>query len=215
VTDNPIVPEKQTLERIAKQYRKEGYEVSLSPSSADLPEPLRDFQIDLLARKGEETVVVEIKMARTEKPSPEIERLAEAVSRIPNYRFDFVAVQRQPIIGREQWLDSVSLSVRLQESDRLFAQGYVDASILLLWSVTEGILRLLADRHRLGLSSRGPQTMVKTLYSQGLIDKVDADILEQAGQLRNLSVHGYRIEPVGDAIFARWQEVNRRLLAEL
>jgi uncharacterized protein YutE (UPF0331/DUF86 family) len=204
--------ERQALERIARKYEKEGYKVQISPSPSELPEQLKTFEIDLMARRGDETVIVEVKSARSEKMPVEIARLAELVNSIPHHRFDFVAVQRESTLGRDEWLDPIALRTRIEEADQVFQRGQFEASIMLLWSATEGILRLLAGREHLTLSSRGPQTMVKTLYSQGILDKGQYEVLEQAGRLRNLAVHGFKVQPVDDHVFQLWRHTIASLL---
>jgi hypothetical protein len=204
--------ERQALERIARRYRSEGYEVLISPSPAERPEPLRDFHIDLIARRPDETVIVEVKDARSDKMTPQIASLAELVNSIPHHRFDFVAIQREAGLAREEWLDATALRERVEEAGLVFQRELPEAAIMLLWSATEGILRLLADREHLTLSSRGPQTMVKTLYSQGVIDKDEYEILEQAGRLRNVAVHGFRIRSLGENTFRQWRLVVAKLL---
>jgi Holliday junction resolvase-like predicted endonuclease len=202
----------QALERIARKYKREGYELVISPSPSELPKQLRNFEIDIIARRGAETVVVEVKRKRSDKVPAEIQSLAELVNALPHHRFDFVAIPRETIPAREEWLDLTALSERVEEASQCWRQGHSEAAIMLLWSATEGALRFIADRQHLGLSTRGPQTMVKTLYSQGVIDKYEYEILEQAGRLRNLAVHGFKARP-DEGLISRWQRVAMNLLS--
>jgi hypothetical protein len=67
------------------------------------------FSIDLLATREGETVVVEVKKSSSEKPHPTLTALAEAVSRLPNYRFDFVALPVRPVSPTTESLTSDEL----------------------------------------------------------------------------------------------------------
>jgi hypothetical protein len=48
------------LEQIAAQYRAEGYEVILHPSASELPHYLADTRVDVLARKGDHIVALQM-----------------------------------------------------------------------------------------------------------------------------------------------------------
>jgi len=52
------------LEQIAKQYRDEGYVVITHPDADHLPGFAGDFGIDLLATRGDERVLVQVKQDR-------------------------------------------------------------------------------------------------------------------------------------------------------
>lgn len=52
------------IQALAARYRQEGFEVVAEPSASELPDALRPFRPDLLARRGDETVMVEIKTRR-------------------------------------------------------------------------------------------------------------------------------------------------------
>src|SRR5207253_3082188 len=51
---------------VAETYRAEGYQVTLRPGPGDLPPFAAGFRIDLLAAKGTERVLVQVKVDREE-----------------------------------------------------------------------------------------------------------------------------------------------------
>jgi Holliday junction resolvase len=53
--------ERERLLKLADEYRDKGYEVSFHPSPEDLPDFLRNYSPDLIVRRGNEAVVVEVK----------------------------------------------------------------------------------------------------------------------------------------------------------
>ena len=81
------------IQALAARYRQEGFEVVAEPSASELPAALRPFQPDLLARRGDEMVVVEVK---TRRPKGEawrkVEQLAEVARSLPRTRFDLVVL---------------------------------------------------------------------------------------------------------------------------
>jgi len=208
-------PEETTLKKIARQYSTEGYEVVVSPSPSQLPESLRDFSIDLLAKRGDETVVVQVKKPTSRKPERQLQILAEAVNKIPNYSFDFIAVAQPAKPGRTEWLLGEELRKRMNEAIQLSHMGFPEASTLLLWSATEGALRLLSAHQHVATRAESPSLIIKNLYSQGILNKDEYIILERAVRFRNAAVHGYRTEELDKSFFHRWVELTTSLLGRV
>ena len=67
-----------TMDRL----RAQGWEVLSEPGSSDLPAALSAFRPDLVAHRGEEHVVVEIKSGRP-LPSLTTVELAERIAKLP------------------------------------------------------------------------------------------------------------------------------------
>jgi Holliday junction resolvase len=53
--------ERQRARMLAEEYRRKGYEVVEEPSQEQLPDFLFGYHPDLLIRKGDEAIVVEVK----------------------------------------------------------------------------------------------------------------------------------------------------------
>ena len=53
--------ERQRARAIAEEYRSRGYEVIEQPSPEQLPEFLAGYHPDVLVRKGDEAIIVEVK----------------------------------------------------------------------------------------------------------------------------------------------------------
>jgi Holliday junction resolvase len=204
--------EEATLKKIARQYSAEGYEVFIAPTASKLPESLRNYQVDLLCKRGEETVIVEVKTSGSEKLDPKLHALAEAVSRIPNYRFDFIAATKDPRPRKTEWLTAEELSILVNEATRLQHMDLPTASVMLLWSATEGTLRLLAAQERISAEVQNPAMLIKNLYSNGVLDKDQYSVFQRAVRYRNAAAHAYKIESIDEAFFRRWTELTTDLL---
>jgi hypothetical protein len=207
--------EQSALKRLANEYSRDGYRVILSPLPNSLPEPLRGFPIDMLATRGEETVVVEVKKPTSRKPDERLLALAEAVKRMPNYRFDFIALPSEPKPGPKDTMSAAELSKRVIQARELLSAGMPEAAIVLLWSVTEGALRLLSARERFRVRLEGPSVMLKNLYSRGLLDKSDYSLLQRVAQYRNSAVHGYRVEEIDQSVLREWFQLIETLVRRI
>lgn len=84
--------EHRRLLRLAREYRRDGYEVVLYPQDDDLPQVLKGCSIGLLA-KGDEDVVVADARSRpnlTLNGPADLRRLAEKVGTLPGWQFNLV-----------------------------------------------------------------------------------------------------------------------------
>ncbi|MFB0506541.1 MAG: hypothetical protein ACETWT_07405 [Thermodesulfobacteriota bacterium] len=53
------------IEAVAREYRKKGYDVTIEPSSHELPSFLQGFRPDIIARGENEIVIIEVKTQST------------------------------------------------------------------------------------------------------------------------------------------------------
>ena len=145
----------EKVHEIAERYRGRGYEVTLAPQGDQLPEALRDLPPDLIARKGEDVVVVEVKSRPDLAKAPRASDVARVVREQPGWRFELVIVSpERPFLApydAEDW-SAEEVDRRLSEAATLLETGHVEAALLLGWAATEATLRLLA-RGRISPSS--------------------------------------------------------------
>jgi hypothetical protein len=85
---------------------------------------------------------------------------------------------------------------------------------MLLWSATEGILRLLAARENVELESLAPEYVTKRLYTLGLLGREQYRILDEAVRLRNQAAHGAQVSVTRQDL-ANLATIARELLSEL
>src|SRR5438093_290169 len=120
--------EEGRLRKVAREYEHEGYEVVLHPDPSSLPDFLADFGIDLLAKNGEESVVVEVKSPSTLRASRDLPRLAEVIGHTPGWRLD-LAVMKDTRRGEEgDLLSRPEIADRLAQVLTLLNHGFSDAA---------------------------------------------------------------------------------------
>jgi len=91
--------EHRRLLRLAREYRRAGYEVLVYPTDEDLPPVLQGCFIGLLAVKGDEVIVAEVRSRSnlTLNGPADLRRLAEKVETMPGWQFNLVVTNpRQP-----------------------------------------------------------------------------------------------------------------------
>lgn len=74
--ETPTIAEQQRARAVAEDYRRRGYDVVEEPSLESLPDFLAGYQPDLIARRGKETVVVEVKSRKSLADEPQVRELA-------------------------------------------------------------------------------------------------------------------------------------------
>ena len=204
--------ERRRLNSVASEYQERGYEVKVQPRAADLPDFLVGFDPDLIATGSGESIVVEVKARNEFQDNREVAAIEAAIRNRPGWRFELIIdgfdSEDYSLLGTHQ------IETSLEEANELQMRGHVVASLLLLWSATEGILRLLAAREKVELESPAPGYMTKRLYTLGLLGRDQYRILDQAVRLRNQAAHGFQVS-VTQLYLARVAAIAHELLAEL
>jgi hypothetical protein len=205
------------LQEIATDYRAQGYDVRIEPGPEELPAFLAGFHPDLIARGPHDSVVVEVKVGTTTAASERFRELAERIRQQPGWRFslvvidprsDEVAPSAQPLLNRQAIAD------RLEQAKELLRTGTKDAAFLLLWVSIEALLRQLAIREGLPLERIPSSTLLKELFSLGILSRDDVEMAQRALAVRNALVHGFEATGL-DQTTEELVRLAHQLLAEL
>lgn len=131
----PRDPEYAKLVAVARQYRREGYQVTVPSRGGSLPAFLDGMAPDLVAEREDDKVVVEIKRADQVAGSNDLVTLAERIEGQSGWRFEFISVPAPVEISllEEGSLDSDVI-------DQLMGQGAFRAAYLLRFAELENIL---------------------------------------------------------------------------
>jgi hypothetical protein len=179
------------VEQIANEYKDQGYEVLVEPQIPQLPGSLAGFRPDLVVRRGDEVVVIEVK-SRESLSDPRLQALAEAVRRQPGWRFELVLLKPElgpP--GTREW-SAEDVTDTLSQVETLLRSGHQEAALLLAWSAAEATLRLLAHKERLALEREDAPYLLKLLVSRGVFTRAQYDLLWDVLQSRNAVAHGLK-----------------------
>ncbi|HEY2289186.1 MAG TPA: hypothetical protein VGM86_00670 [Thermoanaerobaculia bacterium] len=195
ISPNLSASERQTIERIAEEYRSKGYDVQVEPPDPDLPPFLRGRQPDLIARRGDERLVIEIRTSLSKSEPDRLTELAERVQRESGWKLIFVAPSPTEEILPGEQLQLLSLpevEEQLGDARQLLGAGHQEAAILLAWAAVEGQLRELARQEEIPLPRPGTLTLLRQLVSLGLIDREQYQTLSDAYEARSAVAHGFR-----------------------
>lgn len=190
MTPQPIAS--QAVARVAEDYRRRGYDVSVMPSGSDLPEFLAGYQPDIIARGPNESVVVEVKVGTQTSVAERFREIAERVNRQPGWRFSlaYISPSAPDQLTEGEPAPLPDLQKRARDADSLLQAGQPEAAFLLFWSSLEGTLRVLGRRAQLPLENLPSSALIRELYSTGEISRDHFDTLMRLLPIRNRLVHG-------------------------
>jgi REase_AHJR-like len=197
---------RQKLQEIAAEYEVRGYEVLVEPRPEQLPEFLAGFRPDLVARGPNESVVVEVKVGTQTAASERFRELAETIQRQPGWRFSLVVIDpRSDEVAppTQQLLDRQEIVDRLGRANELLKTGATDAAFLLMWVAVEALLRHIATREGLPLERVPSSSLMKELFSLGILSRSELEVAQRAFSVRNALIHGFAT--------ARLDETSREL----
>ena len=84
--------ERRRLLKLAKEYRQQGYEVTINPSPEKLPSVLADCSLDLIAVNGKKVIAAEVRTKDnlTLNGSEDLRRISKSLEKLPNWELELV-----------------------------------------------------------------------------------------------------------------------------
>jgi len=187
--------ERQRARIIAEAYRRRGYEVIEEPSQEQLPDFLSGYHPDLLIRKGDEAIIVEVKSRASLAKESQVSELAWLLRTKPDWNFELVVVGEE-----DQWrapagarpFDREDILRGLEAAEKLLEAGFSEAALLLAWSASEATVRLLAEEEGIVLERLTPLYILKQAAMHGVVSREAYHFLTKIVEYRNALVHGFK-----------------------
>jgi REase_AHJR-like len=210
--------ERERERAIAEEYRSRGYEVIEHPSPEQLPQFLAAYHPDLLVRKGEEVIIVEVKSRSSLTREPQIWELARLVRAQPHWNFELVLVGEQEQLSvpegarpfaREDIIEGI------EAAERLLAAQFWAAALLQAWSTLEATLRLLAEEEGLALKGLSPLAVLTQATTNGVISREDYRFLTRVMEYRNALAHGFTATDFDPTLVTELISLTKRLLQSI
>ena len=186
--------EQETLETIAQRYRDDGYSVVVHPVGDAVPAFAAGFQPDIIARKGNDGVIVEVKTNRiglANDPAPT--QLAAIVDSQPGWRLDLIVQERETSTERaaEDAAEpsDEELAKILTDAEELADNGLSPYACVVAWGGLEAAMRRVRDEAEL-YGKATPIELMRTLYGNGFLSRDQFDKLRDSYKIRSQVVHG-------------------------
>lgn len=203
---------------VAKRYEDQGYTVTFEPSQSDIPFPLQGYRPDILATKGSERLLVEVKRAGTRFDTSRYVSIGEEAAR-HGWKFMLVTVTPEQLSRRTEApadLPEVeAIRERLEEIDR-FHNVSRNPSLVLpaLWVAYISALKIVCQKENVCLGEVTDLSLINRAYSEGVLSIDEYENARALLQLRNEAVHSIT-SAMSDAQYTLLREMTNDLLAKL
>lgn len=183
---------RMAVKNIARQLEKDGYVVQIEPAAAIIPFDLFGYQADILATKGEERLLVEVKTADSRRSLEKYKKISDIVSRHPNWRFLLTTVPpavepeeaiAPPDVGRDE------IRALVQRLDALLASESYSFAIPYLWNALMAGLRTRAFERKVPVDAVSDLRVISYMYSSGEISHEDYETMRRYYELRSSQTH--------------------------
>jgi Holliday junction resolvase len=198
----------EVIRELAGSYEARGYAVQVN---AKVGPPSAKLKADLLAKRGGETVLVEVKLATSGAPSDALRQYAE-LARQEGWRF-VIAIADSKNVETVEIPSVDEVRAKIVEAKKIKPKS--DAASLMAWAVLEAAARFALARsgHRV-VRSKPPTALVQELAGLGrLSTKEERELLAFAAK-RNRLAHGFWDATVAPIEVGRVLALAERLLTD-
>ncbi len=178
------------LNKVAKKYRDEGFQVLVAPRPEELPAFLRGQDVDLIGRKESQSVAVQVKRRNELRDVP---AFAAVVNTEPGWSLDVVIYPSvaEEFPGVRARHDTEYTTRLLVDAQHLIEQGPLSAAVVIACAATEAVLRETAQREQIDLPKPTPRLLLKTAYANGIIGREEWKRASAVFAQRDSIVHGF------------------------
>lgn len=183
--------EAEFSEKIQKKYQNLGYDVVKEPKKYPFPFDLGNYIPDFICKKGDETLIIEIKKFHEKSYSfAKFKEITEIVSKFKGWKFIIINPEQDISINQDDYfisekeIDDLLIKIKKAYEAELF-----DAGILYLWNLMIKTLINLGMNKHLPVQTLNDQNIINILYSEGEISIVDFDKLSAYRTFRNHATH--------------------------
>ncbi len=209
--------EGRRAQEIADEWRSRGYEVAIGPTQEQLPPFLAGFSPDLLMKKGDRAIVVEVRSRPTMEKEGRPSGLAAALEERPGWTYWLSQVNvgeqlRVPkgvrAFTREDVLDCAA------QSERLLEAGFADAAFVQACAAAVGAVRILLDEEGELLGRPPSEHAISQATHEGIISSECYFLLTDAVSRRDALVNGFGLDETDADAVREVVDAARRLLEE-
>lgn len=207
--------ERQRARALAEEYRSRGYEVIEVPSPEQLPDFLAGYRPDLLIRKGDEAIVVEVKSRSSLGKNPQIRELARLLGSKPHWNFELVVVSEEEQLSAPEGtrpFEREDILRGIEATERLLEAGFAEAALVLAWTTSEAAVRLLTEAEGIELDRHTPLYVLKQAVMHGVISRDEYNFLTNVMKYRNALAHGFKTVDFDPALVKELISTTKRLL---
>ena len=201
-------------EKTEEEYRNKGYTVLREAPLEFMP----DFVADLVARKDDVAIVIEVSTQAGLALNSRISELVETLRTKPGWSFELLLVGEpekldSPLLA--QLLDEHEIQQRLDQALRVLESGLAEAAFVAAWSALEAATRALIAEE---VGANSDITMSGHVLDEavflGVVSRSDYEDLRDLMKYRNAIVHGFSPSDFGNHMVTELIVRVKSILAE-
>lgn len=205
--------EEKKIRSKAQELSENGYKVLVEPSISELPFDLGGYLPDLIARKNDEGIVLDVRNSLKRWPISRFQDIAERIASHPGWRF--ILIKSDDI--NEKFLPSDqsdlpswdNLNSRIKKLNKLIHQeSFLEPALLFFSSILEAAMRKRAIQQNIPIWRFPEKKLLSHLFSDGEISVLDVDLFEACLELRNKSAHGVTIAIEPELLKAAYRSIQ-------
>jgi hypothetical protein len=179
--------EEALLESRLSYLEADGFKVFIRPSREVLPEFMKSYRPDAIARRGDEKIAIEV-VSDPRRWAETTEQLRNLFAQHPDWKLELMYIPPQT---EDLLIEAPSKEAIERNVERLSAE--IDAlgpapALLAAWSAFEAAARLLAP-NRLARPQPAAR-LLEVLASEGYLNPEEADGARRIAHVRNRAAHG-------------------------
>ena len=186
--------ERQRVQKVGQVYCDKGYDVLIEPQGDRLPDFLQAFRPDLIAYKGDEHIVVEVRTRGQVSDFPQVNELAKVVRNEVGWKFQLFLLgpENSFFVNGASLFTVEEIRLKIKEVTFFVENRHLEAAFLIGWSLVEATLRVLAVKEGIEGETATPDYLLKQMTFEGIIARETYHDLKHAQQTRNAIVHGFK-----------------------
>lgn len=200
---------------VVNDLKEKGYSVITEPDPSIIPFDLHQYRPDILATRGNENLIIEIKARGSHRSIERYKEIAEIVSGHENWRFMLSTIdetdptERSPI---EDPADPRSLSRMLNKLENLLSGENYDLALPYLWSVYISAMRIVGERAGVPVDVTSDRSVLNHMYSLGEISSDEYESARKFLEIRNKAVHSLEVNISREEISEMYHHTKHKLL---
>lgn len=177
---------------IAKEYEGNGYHVMVEPDPSVIPFDLNNYRPDILATKGDENLIIEVKTRKNPKMMERYKEILRIVNQHKGWRFLLATVDEPGQPGNQAAnvvLEEPSIAKAFRELEPLLQSDMYKLAVPYLWQIYMSGVRLVADKLEVPVDITSDRGVLDYMYSLGEISFEDYEASKKYFELRSKLVH--------------------------
>lgn len=201
--------ERKKIAELARVYNARGYQVFVDIPKYKSPSPIDGIKPDLIVKKGDETIIIEVKTSESLRKRKDIvANLARYAREVPGARFDLVITNPKPqssvqvkVKAFQEALGAIQKGL-LTDIKEAIKYDRMDLAVILASRLLEGLLVRTAVNKGVYIppKERTLRALASKLANEDIVSRSVLKFASKLQKQRNAIVHGKAIISNKDVI---------------